>query len=65
MIDLNLVCTYGPPYIIRVSNYVLADPGVQGDRPLWSGASNKLCTYMYFPQKENICLCKDGGKQQL
>ena len=31
--------------VIRVSNYVLPNPGLQVDRPLWSGASNKLCTF--------------------
>ena len=28
--------------IIRVSNYVGLNPGLQGARPLWSGASDKL-----------------------
>ena len=28
--------------IIRVSNYVRLNPGLQRDRPLWSGASHNL-----------------------
>ena len=28
--------------IIRVSNYVRLNPGLQRARPLWSGASDKL-----------------------
>ena len=47
-------------FIIRVSNYVFPNPGLQGDRPLWAGASNKLC--IFFPRKENLCRCKDGEK---
>ena len=39
-------CYYSCPYavmqIIRVSNYVRRNPGLQGARPLWSGASDKL-----------------------
>ena len=32
------------------------------DRPLWSGASNKLCTY--FPRKENRCRCYPPSLQR-
>ena len=43
-------CYYSCPYavmqnldaIIRVSNYVRLNPGLQRARPLWSGASDKL-----------------------
>ena len=39
--------------IIRVSNSVIANPGLIGARPLRSGASNKLC--IVFPRKDNLC----------
>ena len=40
--------------IIRVSNYVLLNPGLQRVRPLWSGASDELIT-QFFLWKENLC----------
>ena len=51
--------------IICVSNYVLSNPGLQGDRPLWSRASNKLCRFfrgkkIYAPAKME----KAGGSRK-
>ena len=43
---INYSCPYGVmpnlDTIIRVSNYVRLNPGLQRARPLWSGASDKL-----------------------
>lgn len=38
-------------FVFRI-RYVRLNPGLQRARPLWSGASDKLC--IYFPRKENL-----------
>ena len=38
--------------IIRVSNYVLLNPGLPRARPLWSGASDKLIMHVFPAERE-------------
>ena len=44
--------------IIRVSNYVRLNPGLQRARPLWSGASDKLITPILPAQRKFMLLSK-------
>ena len=47
--------------IIRVSNYVRLNPGLQRARPLWSGASNKLIMPI-LPAQRKFMLLSMAGK---
>ena len=57
-------CYYSCPYavmrnldaIIRVSNYVRLNPGLQRARPLWSGASDKLIMPILPAQRKFMLL---------
>ena len=42
--------------IIRVSNYVRLNPGLQRARPLWSGASDKLIMTILPAQRKFMLL---------
>ena len=42
--------------IIRVSNYVRLNPGLQRARPLWSGASDKLIMPILPTQRKFMLL---------
>ena len=58
-------CYYSCPYavmrnldaIIRVSNYVRLNPGLQRVQPLWSGASDKLIMPILPAQRKFMLLC--------
>ena len=66
-------CYYWCPYgvmqnldaIIRVSNYVRLNPGLQRAPPLWSGASDNLIMHV-FPAERKFMQpsLQDGGRQQ-
>ena len=57
-------CYYSCPYavmrnldaIIRVSNYVRLNPGLQRARPLWSGASDELIMPILSAQRKFMLL---------
>ena len=61
-------CYYSCPYaimpnldaLIRVSNYVRLNPGLQKARPPWSGASDKLI--MPILPAERKCMLLSMGK---
>ena len=38
--------------IIRVSNYVRLNPGLQRVRPIWSGASDKLMMHILHAERK-------------
>lgn len=47
--------------IIRVSNYIRPNPGLQRVRPLWSGASDKLIMH-FLPAKKIFMLLSQSCK---
>ena len=63
-------CYYSCPYavmqnlhaIIRVSNYVRLNPGLQRARPLWSGASDKLIMPI-LPAERNFMLLSEVARK--
>ena len=52
--------------IIRLSNYVRPNPGLQRARPLWSGASDNLIMHVFpaereFVQPSQSCKMAEGN----
>ena len=57
-----------PDAIIRLSNYVRPNPGLQRARPLWSGASDNLIMHIFpaeiereFTQPSQSCKMAEGS----